>query len=155
MPDASESKVYFFSTGVKIQLKSRKKLKRFIALIFKKEKKKLALINYIFCTDKSLLGINYQYLNHDTYTDVITFDLSDTPRKINAEIYISIDRVRENAKELDVSLSSELHRVIFHGALHLCGYKDRSKRDKDKMRKKENKYLSLYGINVSRATVSE
>lgn len=100
-------------------------------------------INYIFCTDKALLEINRQFLSHDFYTDIITFDLSDA-HEIQAEIYISVDRVKDNATQLGVSFKSEMHRVVFHGVLHLCGYKDKSKQEKEEMRRMENLYLSKY-----------
>ena len=100
-------------------------------------------INYIFCTDKALLEINRQFLSHDFYTDIITFDLSDA-NEVQAEIYISVDRVKDNAKKLGVSFKSEMHRVVFHGVLHLCGYMDKSKQDKEDMRRMENLYLSKY-----------
>ena len=89
------------------------------------------------------MEINRQFLKHDYYTDIITFDLSDT-NAIHAEVYISIERVKENATTLKASFKSELHRVIFHGALHLCGYKDKSDTEKKKMRQKEDVYLSCY-----------
>lgn len=101
-------------------------------------------LSYIFCSDSYLLVINQQYLEHDDYTDIITFDLSSSPKEIVGEVYISIDRVKENAHELSVSFNTELHRVIFHGALHLCGYKDKSIKDASVMRFKEDKYLKLY-----------
>lgn len=100
-------------------------------------------INYIFCTDNALLKINRQFLNHDFYTDIITFDLSEST-SVRAEVYISVDRVKDNAQEIGVSFKSEVHRVIFHGALHLCGYKDKSKKEKEKMRRKEEFYLKKY-----------
>ena len=139
----SKSKVYFFYQGVKSGLQSRTKLKKFIELIFKKEGRPLLSINYIFCTDKALLEINKQFLKHDFYTDIITFDLSESD-EIAAEIYISVDRVRDNASLLGVSFKSELHRVIFHGALHLCGYSDKTKDQKAEMRGKEDFYLLSY-----------
>ena len=139
----SKSKVYFFYQGVKSGLQSRTKLKKFIELIFKKEGRPLLSINYIFCTDKALLEINKQFLKHDFYTDIITFDLSESD-EIAAEIYISVDRVRDNASLLGVSFKSELHRVIFHGALHLCGYGDKTKGQKAEMREKEDYYLRKY-----------
>ena len=101
-------------------------------------------LNYIFCSDKELLRINQEFLGHDFYTDIVTFELSETPGKIQGEIYISIDRVKENAKKLGVSFKSELHRVIFHGALHLCGYGDKTKSEKEEMRETEDYYLELY-----------
>ena len=129
-----------------ITLSDRIKLKGFLAFLFKKEGRSLAELNYVFCSDDYLLGINRQYLDHDFYTDIITFDLSEKNQPINAEIYISVDRVRENAGRYDSSLRKELHRVMFHGALHLCGYKDKNPRQQQEMRKKEERYLKLYGL---------
>ena len=100
-------------------------------------------INYIFCTDKRLLEINRQFLKHDYFTDIITFDLSTTDRT-EAEVYISVDRVRENAKDLDSTFKAEILRVIFHGALHLCGYDDKATSAAKKMRKREDYYLNLF-----------
>jgi probable rRNA maturation factor len=134
-----------------IALKDRAGLKRFLASLFKKEKKPLGELQYIFCSDDYLLQINRQYLNHNFFTDIITFDLSEKGQSINAEIYISVDRVRENAREFGCSLRQELHRVMFHGALHLCGYKDKTIAEKKIMRKMEEKYLHLW--NVPRGTL--
>lgn len=142
---SSQSKVYFFFEKQGFSLEKRKQLKEFIETLFKKEKKALSSLNYIFCSDKRLLDINRTYLKHDYLTDIITFDLSGD-EKTYAEVYISIDRVRENAKLNGVSLKNELHRVIFHGALHLCGYKDKKKKDQLQMRGKEDHYLSLFGF---------
>ena len=141
----SKSKVCFFFQEVKFTLAQRAELKSFIESIFKKEGKKLDSINYIFVTDKALLNINRQFLQHNFYTDIITFDLSSS-EEIQAEIYISVDRVRENAAQLGVSFKSELHRVVFHGVLHLCGYKDKSRAECEKMRKMEDVYLMKYGL---------
>lgn len=138
----SKSKVYFFFDNVRISLRNRTKLKRSIELIFKKEKKSLLNLNYIFCSDKKLLDINRQYLKHDFYTDIITFDLSEENNKIVGEIYISIDRVLENSKSLKVPFPKELSRVIFHGALHLCGYKDKTNKQKLLIRKIEDYYIA-------------
>jgi rRNA maturation RNase YbeY len=137
-------KVHFYFLEGGLTLSDRTRLKFFIAGLFKKEKKKLAEIRYIFCSDDYLLGINQQYLHHDFYTDIITFGLSEPGEPINAEIYISVDRVRENARELGNPLKNELHRVIFHGALHLCGYGDKKKKEEILMRTMEDKYLRLY-----------
>lgn len=139
----SKSKVCFFFEHKKFSLQNRAELKASIDLLFKKEKKKLSSINYIFCTDKRLLEINRQFLQHDYFTDIITFDLSETDSTI-AEIYISVDRVKDNAKTLGNSFKAELHRVIFHGALHLCGYGDKTIKEKDVMRNKEDFYLTRY-----------
>lgn len=129
----------------KTTLSNRTELKSFILGIFKKEKKTAGLISYIFCSDTYLLEINRSFLQHDYYTDIITFDLSEPGSKeINAEIYISIDTIRDNAKRFHTSIQKELHRVIFHGVLHLCGYKDKSPKDQARMTSKEDYYLGLY-----------
>ena len=134
-----------FSTGDRpFAFKQKEILKRFIETIFLKEKKKLAEINYVFCTDAMLLEINQNFLQHDYYTDIITFGLSEKNQPIEAEIYISIDRVKENAKDLSITYQQEMLRVLFHGALHLCGYKDKSKADIKVMRTKEDFYIGLY-----------
>ncbi|GAB3365304.1 rRNA maturation RNase YbeY [Arachidicoccus ginsenosidivorans] len=118
-------------------------VKAFIPTIFKKEKKGLNYINYIFCSDESLLELNKQQLNHDYYTDILTFELSSTD-KTEAEIYISVDRIKDNAKVLKQPLEKEILRVLFHGALHLCGYKDKTKKEEDIMREKEEYYINNY-----------
>ncbi len=120
------------------------RLKQFIIALFRREKKPLAELNYIFCSDQRLLEINRQFLQHDFYTDIITFPLSDPGQPISGEIYISVDRVRDNAAAFGSSIKRELLRVIFHGALHLCGHKDKSPADEKLMRKMEDHYLALY-----------
>jgi rRNA maturation RNase YbeY len=145
MPERSTmSTIHFYFPLKGFSLLERSSLKSFIKEIFKREKKNLYELQYVFCSDSYLLGINQQYLAHDFYTDIITFDLSEDDQTINAEIYISVERVRDNAKNFNVTFKTELHRVIFHGVLHLCGYKDKSKREKELMRAKEDKYLALY-----------
>lgn len=136
--------VQFHFADSTIQVPGRKALKSFLETLFKKEGRQLGELSYVFCSDEYLLGINRQFLQHDYYTDIITFDLSSDQLRVDGEIYISTDRVRENALQNKVSLQNELHRVIFHGALHLCGYKDKRKQDKEKMTQAEDKYLSLY-----------
>lgn len=136
--------VNFFFLQCKITLGSRRNLSSFICKLFKQEGKDLLSINYIFCTDTHLLNINREFLNHDYYTDIISFNLADPARPIEGEIYISVDRVRDNAQQNKVSLKNELHRVIFHGALHLCGYKDKSRADVIKMRQMEDDCLNRY-----------
>ena len=101
-------------------------------------------INFVFVSDKKLLEINRQYLKHDYFTDIISFELSQPEMPVVGDIYISIDRVKENAAGLGVSFKSELHRVIFHGVLHLCGFGDKSKKEAILIRKKENFYLNKY-----------
>ena len=128
-----------------ITLKERSKLKSFIISLMKKEGNKPKDISIIFCSDEYLLEINKQHLNHNYFTDIITFDLTPKNEKeITAELYISTDRVKFNAKDYNTTISNELHRVIFHGILHLCGYKDKSKKDIALMRAKELQYLNLY-----------
>jgi rRNA maturation RNase YbeY len=127
-----------------VSLMERTRLKRFLISLFKRERKALGELQYIFCSDPYLLEINRQFLHHDFYTDIITFDLSEKGKPVSAEIYISIDRVRDNAQNFDSSLKKELHRVIFHGALHLCGFRDKTPKEELEMRKMEEKYLGLY-----------
>ena len=128
-----------------VVLKQRRLLKKFIIQLFIKEKKSLQSIDIIFCSDEYLLGINKQHLQHDFYTDIITFDLSESSANpIIGELYISIDRVKDNAALRDEKFSTELLRVIFHGLLHLCGFKDKSTREIKTMRQKEDEYLGLY-----------
>jgi probable rRNA maturation factor len=144
MASSKKSKVHFFSNDIPTRLKNTTTLKHFIESIFKKEMQSLCSINYIFCSDKAVLEINKKYLNHDFYTDVITFDLSQNNGDITAEVYISIERIRDNAKQLGISIKSETHRVLFHAALHLCGYNDKRIKDKEIMRKKEDQLLTKY-----------
>ncbi len=137
-------KIQFYFLDRSPILKERTRLKLFIEKLFITEKKKLVNLSYVFCSDNHLLGINKNFLKHDFYTDVITFDLSQTKSEIEGEIYLSVDRIKDNAKIECVSFKEEVHRVIFHGALHLCGYKDKSKGDILLMRKKEESYLKTY-----------
>ena len=102
-------------------------------------------LNYIFCDDEYLLGINEQYLNHDTYTDIITFDYCDGDT-IAGDIFISVERVKDNAQEYSVSFEEELHRVMAHGVLHLLGYKDKNDQDARLMREKENEKIKLFHV---------
>ena len=137
-------KIQFHFLDRKPALKERNKLKIFVEDLFKVEKKGLESLSYIFCSDEHLLKVNVEFLNHDFYTDVITFEFTSASSDTQGEVYISVDRIKDNAKELGVSFKEELHRVIFHGALHLCGYKDKTKKDETLMRGAENKYLQLY-----------
>jgi probable rRNA maturation factor len=98
-------------------------------------------INYIFCTDDYLLKLNVDFLDHDTLTDIISFDYS-VGKELHGDIYISVDRVKENAKDFDEAFKDEIARVIIHGVLHYCGYKDKSEEDKKIMRSKEEYYLN-------------
>ena len=129
---------------VPFTLLNRTGLKAFIISVFKKEKKTLGDLNIIFCNDQYLIELNRQFLNHDYYTDILSFPFSQKKDPLIAEIYISIDRVRENAHVSGFSFKEELHRVIFHGVLHFCGYKDKSKKEIRAMRLMEDKLLTLY-----------
>jgi rRNA maturation RNase YbeY len=144
-----KSNISFFFQNNSVSLNNRSRLKAFIKLLFKNEKKQLKNLNYIFCSDKELLKINQTFLKHNYYTDILTFDLSSSPGIVDAEVYISIERIRENAYSFGFTLKSELHRVIFHGALHLCGYKDQKNNEQEEMRNKEDFYLSKYFNNRS------
>ena len=137
-------KVQFHFLDRNPALRERSRLKLFIEKLFMLEKQKLGNLSYVFCSDEHLLGINKDFLKHDFYTDVITFDLSPSKNEIEGEVYLSVDRIKDNAKQLGVSIKEELHRVIFHGALHLCGYKDKKNAEEQQMRSAENKYLKRY-----------
>ncbi|NCI48305.1 rRNA maturation RNase YbeY [Sediminibacterium roseum] len=136
--------VEFRSADRTLRLQERSKLKAFVASIFKKEKQALANITYIFCSDDFLLRMNRDFLKHDYYTDVITFGLSEKGEPVEAEVYISVDRVKDNASNLETTFKAEMLRVIFHGALHLCGYKDKRKSEITLMREREEHYLRLF-----------
>lgn len=118
-------------------------IKSWLNTISRKEGFTIIDLNFIFLTDKGLLKINIDYLNHDTYTDIITFDNSSVQGKIESDIFISLERVQENAKQFNTTFENELNRVMAHGFLHLCGYKDKTKEDKIKMRQKEEDCLQL------------
>ena len=137
-------KVNFQKADSALTLTSKTELKAFIESLFKKEKTPLATINYIFCSDEYLLSINQQFLKHDYYTDIITFGLHDKGTPVVAEVYISTDRVKDNAANHGFTYTNEMLRVLFHGALHLCGYKDKSKVDILTIRAKEDAYLKRY-----------
>jgi probable rRNA maturation factor len=138
------SPIHFYFENINVDLKQRGKLKAFLAGLISKEKKGLADLSYIFCTDKNLLKINRNHLGHDFYTDVITFDLSSSSNEILADVYISAERVKANSKTLNRPFKEELHRVMLHGLLHLCGYNDKTQVQKQVMRAKEDFYLDLY-----------
>jgi probable rRNA maturation factor len=134
--------IQFFEEDITYKLKNKTAVRKWITETIVAEGFKLAELTYVFCSDQDLLQINQQYLNHDTYTDIITFDNSDENSTIAGDIFISIERIKENAAKFAVTEAQELHRVIIHGALHLLGYKDKSVADKKKMTLKEDYYLS-------------
>lgn len=135
--------INFHNQEIEFKLKNKTVLKQWIVKTVLKKKRKAGEINFIFCSDEHLLGINKQYLNHDTYTDIITFDYSkDIPEMpISGDIFISVERVEENAQKFKKTFENELHRVIIHGTLHLLGYKDKTKAAKEEMTKEEDKAL--------------
>lgn len=135
--------ISFQNLSISFKIKEKNKIKLWIKTIIDKEKYTLDTINYMFCNDDELLEINIKHLNHKTLTDIITFDYTEE-KKISSDIFISIDRVLENAKKFEVAFEEELHRVMIHGVLHLCGYKDKSKSEAELMRKKENWALTLF-----------
>lgn len=135
--------IHFFNEKIDFKLKNKTKIRSWLRRVVHEHDKKVSCINYIFTSDNYLLDINRKYLNHNTYTDIITFNQSSTPKKIEADIYISIERIQANSKKLNISFSEELHRVMIHGLLHLLGYNDKTNPEKDYMRKKENHYLAL------------
>jgi rRNA maturation RNase YbeY len=141
--------IQYSSFQTTFKLSNPKKTSAWIERVVKTEGSAIESLAYVFCNDKYLLGINQEYLNHDTLTDIITFDYRENTRAkskpIDGEIYISIPRIRENARSLDVDFDTELHRVIIHGVLHLLGYKDKTASDKLRMRKKEGEYLEARG----------
>lgn len=137
---------HFHNQDIDPKLKDKRKLSTFLDSLVKQHLegiKKISL-NYIFCTDEHLLGMNQQFLDHDTFTDIITFDLSENDREVVGEIYISADRIKENAAKFKADFNHELHRVIFHGTLHLCGFLDKKPADKKEMTRQEDVCLKSY-----------
>lgn len=135
--------VTFQNKNISFTLKDKLKIKTWITKIIALEKKKSGQVNFVFTTDEDLLQTNIQFLNHTTYTDIITFDYCED-KTINGDIIISIERVKDNAKKFNVAFEEELKRVIIHGVLHLCGYKDKTTKDSELMRKKENWALKKF-----------
>lgn len=133
--------IQYFSENCRFDYKGKRKTNSWIADTITAEGKKRGDISIIFCSDEYLLGINKEHLNHDYYTDIITFDYCEE-NLINGDLFISIDTVAENAKKFGVEFTNELNRVIIHGVLHLCGYKDKSPKDAAMMRSKENFYIA-------------
>ena len=136
------SGIYFFKTDVRFRFSKSNQVSNWVKSVIRKERKKSGEISIIFCSDKYLLDLNKRFLKHNYFTDVISFD-SSIEKSISGEIYISIDRVKENASGLSVDFQDELRRVIIHGVLHLLGYSDSTKALKKAMRLKEDACLSL------------
>lgn len=136
------SAIHFFEEDIVYKLKNKIKVRQWITDTIVAEGYKLQELTYIFCSDEYLLTINQQYLEHDTLTDIITFDNSELAGEITGDIFISIPRILENAANFKVPNADELHRVMIHGALHLLGYTDKKPADKQKMTEKEDYYLA-------------
>jgi rRNA maturation RNase YbeY len=133
--------IHFFEEDIRVPLNKKREIKSWLQSVAKEEGKKIGELNYVFCSDSYLLEMNQQYLNHNTLTDIITFDQSDNPTIVEGDIYISFDRVKENGSSLQ-SEKTELYRVMVHGLLHLLGYKDKKIEEQQLMRSKEDYYLT-------------
>ena len=137
-----------FAFQTNCSLKKRTILKQWIKAIVENHKKEVGGISYIFCSDEQLLEINKEFLNHDYYTDIITFDYSETD-VVSGDLFISIERIKDNAKTLKTSYQEELHRVIIHGVLHLLGYKDKTEEESENMRKLEDECLLILSTYIN------
>lgn len=136
--------VNFFTEEISFNLPQKLRRKSWLKKIAASEDFKIGELNYIFCSDEYLLQINVDYLNHNTYTDIITFDNSEEEKTIEGDIFISIDRIRDNASKHNQDEEMELSRVLSHGLFHLMGYKDKSKEQAQLMRSQEEMAIQLY-----------
>lgn len=137
------SSINFLNEDLSYNVVKKKLLRSWILNTIKNEGSTIESINYIFTSDSFLYNLNIEYLNHDTFTDIITFQYNEIGEAIQSDIFISIERLRENAKTYKQKLLDEVHRIIIHGTLHLLGYKDKSPSEKEEMTSKEDYYLSL------------
>ncbi len=135
--------IQFFTEDTNYKFHKKRLIREWIKKTIRDHGFLISQLNYIFCSDLYLLEINRKHLNHDYYTDIITFDNSDEEKMIESDVFVSIDRVNENAAKEKISFELELYRVIIHGVFHLLGYDDKVDEQKKEMRKKENEYLSL------------
>ncbi len=138
-----DSTMCFYNEDVSYRLFYKEKIRLWLLAVIEQEKKQAGDISFIFCSDEYLLEINRQYLSADYLTDVITFDFTEE-NYISGDIFISVDRVKENAKQYKQKCYQEMLRVILHGVLHLCGYKDKSDKEEKQMREKEDYYLQKF-----------
>jgi rRNA maturation RNase YbeY len=134
-----------FNYETDFELSNEMEIASWLYKVIASENKKEGDINYIFCDDSYLIEINKQYLNHDTLTDIISFDYS-VGNELHGDIFVSIERVRENANDFKVSFNEELKRVLVHGILHYCGYKDKTEIDEKEMRQKENEKINMFHV---------
>ena len=139
--------VHFFSEDIDFKLPQKLRRKRWLKQLAAEAGFRIKELNYVFCSDEYLYQMNVDYLNHDTYTDIITFDNSEKAKELEGDIFISVDRVRENTKSVEVEEELELTRVLAHGLLHLMGYKDKAKEEASLMRSKEEEAIELYRLN--------
>lgn len=137
--------IYFFNQDIEFNLKYKRKLKQWIKSVVTSHRKTVGTVNYIFCSDSEILNINQKYLNHDYFTDIITFPYNEGDF-VSADIFISIDTVKSNAHKFNKQFSNELYRVMIHGILHLLGYQDYTNEEKVLMRRKEDTYLDILDI---------
>lgn len=140
--DKNNLPISFYAEDVAFTLPDQEKIKQWIAQVIDEHKYALEELSYIFCSDEYLYQINVEYLDHDTYTDIITFNNSDIPDTIEGDIFISLDRVRDNATEMRIPFEEELHRVLIHGVLHLLGFNDHTSEEEALMREKEDMCIS-------------
>lgn len=138
--------IVFFNEDINFKFQDKNKFKSWLKKVADKEGFTIGQLNYIFCSDEYLHKINLEYLDHDTYTDIITFDNSEDESTIEGDIFVSIDRIRENSQTLNTVFEEEIKRVIIHGLLHLCGYDDHTSEDKAEMRKLESEYILIFDL---------
>ena len=141
----STDRISFQTQDVYLVLKEKKKIRQWIVDAITNEGKKTGDITYIFCSDEYLLSMNQQYLHHDDYTDVITFDYTEGDR-VSGDIFMSVERILDNSIQLKTTPEEELHRVMIHGVMHLCGYNDKKPKERSNMTKKENQYLDMFSL---------
>jgi probable rRNA maturation factor len=144
MDKLASEKIHFHFAYKPFTLRNRTGLKSFIKNIFIKEKCAIRELNFIFCNDREIKALNKRYLNHNYSTDILTFDFSKKDEAKISDIFISLEQVKQNSKEFKTSFKREIYRVIFHGVLHLCGYNDKTQKDKIIMRAREDYYLTKY-----------
>ena len=138
--------VSFHSELPSFSIKEKNRIKKWLHAVAVKHGGSINAIQYVFCDDAYLLGINKEYLNHDTLTDIVTFRYSEHPQPLESDIYISVERVKENAADFSASFENELRRVMVHGVLHLLGFKDKTAKDKELMRKEEDVCLEMFSL---------
>jgi rRNA maturation RNase YbeY len=139
----NRERISFQTQDIELIMKEKNKIRQWIVDAIRNEGKKSGDIAYVFCSDEYMLGMNQQYLHHDDYTDVITFDYTEGDR-VSGDIFISVERILDNSMQLKTTPEEELHRVMIHGVMHLCGYKDKKPKERANMTVKENQYLELF-----------